>query len=71
MAQISRTRTLSEVDPEIAQAIGHEVERQAGTLELIASKLVGGWFIVSQEHSFGGLKLRTCDDFLLAGCWLS
>ncbi|MCL5671186.1 MAG: serine hydroxymethyltransferase, partial [Acidobacteria bacterium] len=38
MAQIPRTRTLSEVDPEIAQSIGHEVERQAKTLELIASE---------------------------------
>ncbi len=38
MTQISRTRNLSEVDPEIAQAIDREIERQAGTLELIASE---------------------------------
>ncbi|MEJ2008775.1 MAG: serine hydroxymethyltransferase [Acidobacteriota bacterium] len=38
MAQIDHTRNLSEVDPDIAQAIDHEVERQAGTLELIASE---------------------------------
>jgi len=38
MTQISRTRTLAEVDPEVAQAIAREVERQAGTLELIASE---------------------------------
>ncbi|HUX09446.1 MAG TPA: serine hydroxymethyltransferase, partial [Terriglobia bacterium] len=35
---MSRTRTLSETDPEVAQAIGREVERQAGTVELIASE---------------------------------
>ena len=29
---------LREVDPEIAQALDHEVERQARTLELIASE---------------------------------
>jgi glycine hydroxymethyltransferase len=34
----SRRRTLAEVDPEIAQAIDHEVDRQARTLELIASE---------------------------------
>jgi len=38
MTQMSRTRTLSETDPEVAQAIGREVERQAGTVELIASE---------------------------------
>jgi len=38
MTQISRTRTLSEVDPEIAQAVDREVGRQAGTIELIASE---------------------------------
>ena len=38
MTQIFRTRPLSEVDPEVAQAIGREVSRQAGTLELIASE---------------------------------
>ena len=32
------TKPLAEVDPEIAGAIGHEVERQAKTLELIASE---------------------------------
>jgi len=36
MTKISRT--LGEVDPEIAQAIDHEVGRQAGTIELIASE---------------------------------
>jgi glycine hydroxymethyltransferase len=34
----SRQRTLAEVDPEIAHAIDHEVDRQARTLELIASE---------------------------------
>ena len=34
----SRLRPLSEVDPEIARAIDHEVDRQARTLELIASE---------------------------------
>ena len=34
----SRTRPLSEVDPEVAQAINSEVGRQAGTVELIASE---------------------------------
>jgi len=38
MTQISRTRSLSEVDPEVAQAIDREVGRQAGTVELIASE---------------------------------
>src|SRR5574338_1320688 len=38
MTQISRTRPLSEVDPEVAQAIDREVGRQAATLELIASE---------------------------------
>ncbi len=38
MTQISRTRPLSEVDPEVAQAIDREVGRQAGTVELIASE---------------------------------
>jgi glycine hydroxymethyltransferase len=38
MTQISRARPLSEVDPEVAQAIDQEVGRQAGTLELIASE---------------------------------
>ena len=38
MTQISRTRPLSEVDPEVAQAINSEVGRQAGTVELIASE---------------------------------
>jgi glycine hydroxymethyltransferase len=38
MTLASRTRRLAEVDPEIAQSIGHEVERQAKTLELIASE---------------------------------
>src|SRR5689334_920928 len=31
-------RTLREVDPEIAQAIAHEIERQNSGLELIASE---------------------------------
>ena len=34
----ARLRSLQAVDPEIAQAIEHEVERQASTLELIASE---------------------------------
>ncbi len=34
----SRLRPLSEVDPEIARAIDHEVDRQVRTLELIASE---------------------------------
>jgi glycine hydroxymethyltransferase len=34
----SRRRPLAEVDPEIARALDHEVERQARTLELIASE---------------------------------
>ncbi len=34
----SRRRPLADVDPEIARAIDHEVERQARTLELIASE---------------------------------
>ena len=34
----SRERTLEAVDPDIARAIDHEVERQARTLELIASE---------------------------------
>jgi glycine hydroxymethyltransferase len=34
----SRLRPLSEADPEIARAIDHEVDRQARTLELIASE---------------------------------
>ncbi|MCL5005457.1 MAG: serine hydroxymethyltransferase [Acidobacteria bacterium] len=38
MTLSSRTRRLAEVDPEIAQSIGQEVERQAKTLELIASE---------------------------------
>jgi glycine hydroxymethyltransferase len=38
MTQNSRTRSLSEVDPEVAQAIDCEVGRQAGTIELIASE---------------------------------
>jgi len=38
MTQNVHTRALREVDPEIAQAIDREVERQAGTLELIASE---------------------------------
>src|SRR5579875_286970 len=38
MTQNAHTRTLREVDPEIAEAIDREVERQAGTLELIASE---------------------------------
>lgn len=38
MTQISRTRSLSEVDPEVAQAMDREVGRQAGTVELIASE---------------------------------
>ena len=38
MTQISRTRPLSEVDPEVAQAINRELGRQAGTVELIASE---------------------------------
>src|SRR2546426_9145066 len=33
-----RTRPLEEVDPEIAAALDREVERQARTLELIASE---------------------------------
>ncbi len=33
-----RARPLEEVDPEIARALDHEVERQARTLELIASE---------------------------------
>ena len=33
-----RLRPLAEVDPEIARAIDHELERQASTLELIASE---------------------------------
>ena len=33
-----RTRPLEEVDPEIARAIDREVDRQARTLELIASE---------------------------------
>jgi glycine hydroxymethyltransferase len=32
------TRPLAEVDPEIAEAIGHELERQQRTLEMIASE---------------------------------
>src|ERR1700709_2659203 len=31
-------RPLAEVDPEVAEAIGHEVERQQRTLEMIASE---------------------------------
>ena len=31
-------RPLAEVDPEIAEAIGHEIERQQRTLEMIASE---------------------------------
>ncbi len=38
MTQNSRTRPLSEVDPEVAQAINRELGRQAGTVELIASE---------------------------------
>jgi len=38
MTQNSRTRPLSEVDPEVARAIDREVGRQAGTVELIASE---------------------------------
>jgi len=37
-AATSREAPLSAVDPEIAAAIGHEIERQRGTLELIASE---------------------------------
>src|SRR5437762_5806608 len=33
-----RTRSLQEVDPEVARAIQHETDRQARTLELIASE---------------------------------
>jgi glycine hydroxymethyltransferase len=36
--QASMARTLADVDPEIAQAIRHETERQASGLELIASE---------------------------------
>ena len=36
MTLSSHKHHLAEVDPEIAQAIGREVERQAETLELIA-----------------------------------
>jgi len=35
---LSRLRPLREVDPEIARALDHEVEREARTLELIASE---------------------------------
>ena len=38
MTQNSRTRPLSEVDPEVAQAIDRELGRQSGTVELIASE---------------------------------
>ncbi|HET7102380.1 MAG TPA: serine hydroxymethyltransferase [Terriglobia bacterium] len=38
MTQSFRNRPLSEVDPEVAQAIDREVGRQAGTIELIASE---------------------------------
>src|SRR6187431_169974 len=31
-------RSLAEVDPEVADAIGHELERQQRTLEMIASE---------------------------------
>ena len=31
-------RPLAEVDPEVAEAIGHEIERQQRTLEMIASE---------------------------------
>ena len=34
----AREARLSAVDPDIAAAIGHEIERQRGTLELIASE---------------------------------
>jgi glycine hydroxymethyltransferase len=34
----ARLRSLAEIDPEIARAIDHEVDRQARTLELIASE---------------------------------
>jgi glycine hydroxymethyltransferase len=34
----SRRRPLADVDPEVARAIGREVERQTGTIELIASE---------------------------------
>jgi len=38
LSQPSRLRSLEEVDPEIARAIENEAERQARTLELIASE---------------------------------
>src|SRR2546428_9866631 len=46
-----RTRSLQEVDPEIARAIDRETDRQARTLELIASENFGSQAVLEAMGS--------------------